>query len=398
MTDVLAVICELNPATLGHQCLVETIKSQQNCGLVAILSGNFVQRGEPSIVDKKTRARLALEIGFDLVIELPSIWSMSTAEKFANSSVLLAEKLGCVDALVFGSECGSTDILDKISETVLDSELELKKNLEKGYSLAKSRENVVRELLGESFSGEIRNPNNILAIEYINSIKRLRSSIGFKTVKREISKHDSSDIRARFASSSQVRRCMKSKDEIWKKFVPKSCIQIIETEFNNCFAPVDLNSAETALLYRLRTMTLEDFSLLPDISEGLENRIFEAAKSATSFNDLMMKIQTKRYTNARLRRIVMYAFLNITKAYQDLEIPYINVLASNETGLEILKKAKISCHVPVISRHLDRKKLTDIGKLVFDKELELDSIYNLMSPKILPSGFLNSKKFVIIKR
>lgn len=392
MKNIGAIICELNPFTFGHKYLVETSHKYGITHLVAIMSGNFLQRGEPSIISKQTRAEIALSCGFDLVIEIPSIWSMSTAEKYAYSGVFLANSLGCIDSLIFGSECGNIYELDKISDIVVSYLFRdaIKIYLKKGHTFAKSREFSVKDILGENFSTLLKFPNNILAIEYLKALKLLNSNITPITVERIGAKHNSINQLEGLASSSYIRDCMVTNNN-WDKYIPERCNNTIKDQINRSLAPVNMDYADRMILYKLLTMKKCKFACLPDISEGLENRIFKFIFSSYSFKDLVFKIKTKRYTESRIRRILMSAFLGINKNLQSLDIPYVHVLGANYKGIEILKVAQNTCSIPIISRHADIPKLSEIGRTILEKEHNINNIYSLMSPKIRTKENSNSK-------
>lgn len=398
MNKVGAIICELNPLHLGHKYLIDTAKDSGITHLIGIMSGDFIQRGEPAILSKETRTKIALLNGFDLILEIPSIWAMSVAEKFALAGVYIAENLGCVDNLIFGSECGELSFFYRISEAMLSSSFNriVKSNLNKGHAFAISMELAVKEILGREYSDILQTPNNILALEYFKALKILNSKIKPFTLKR-VGDYHSKQPEQGICSSSYLRESIRNRYSNWSKYVPYSCYEIILNEMNSCFAPVTLKSCEIAILYKLRTMSATDFLCISDVSEGLENRIVKAASCAISLEDLITKISTKRYTKARIKRIIMCAFLGILKSDQAQFLPYIKVLGSNKKGIEILKFAKKFSTIPIISRYSDQKKLNAKERFIFQKELQINSIYNLMFPKILSSNCSVKQKFTLWK-
>jgi predicted nucleotidyltransferase len=337
-----AIVCELNPLHFGHKYLIDNIKKNIATHIVGIMSGNFVQRSEPSITSKKTRTQIALDEGIDLVIEIPTIWSMATAEKYAFSGVYIAGSLGCIDNLCFASEIGDIKPMQLIADTV-NSEafnMHIRKYLHTGITFAKAREFAVNEILGEDYSSILMYPNNILAIEYLKSLSKLNSKIIPYTIKRIGTNHNSKETCKNFASASYIRELMQNKKEDFYKYIPKSSCEVISEEIKSLRAPANINLAERAILSNLRVMPKEKILSLCNISEGIEGRIFKASKNSSSLEQLIKNIKTKRYTTARIKRLIMYAFLGITKYYSDLPITYIRVLGFNSKGLEILKKAK----------------------------------------------------------
>ena len=384
---ICAVISEFNPFHLGHKYIIENIRKNGVTHVVAIMSGNFVQRGEPAIISKAARTKMALQNGVDLVIEIPTVWSVSTAEKYAFAGVSIANALGCVDVLGFGSECGNIDALNEIQnifETQNFSDA-LKKHLSYGLTFAKAREIAVKECLGDSFAKILQSPNNTLGIEYIKALKQLGCcDIEPFTIKRA----------ENYKSASFIRKLIDNKDYSFEKYVPKNSYVIME-QINNSKAPATLGYAQRAIISKLRTMDIEDISKLPDISEGLENRIYKAIQTSISLRELMDKIKTKRYTMARIKRIILSAYLGITSEMQNSTIPYIRILGTNSKGLEILKKAKSTSMLPIVSRYSDVSKLSDEAKFVFQKECLFMDLYNAITPQISPCG--EEQKFKMIK-
>lgn len=400
MNKIGAIICELNPLHLGHKYLIDQTKSIGITHLIGIMSSNFVQRGEPSIISKQARTEIALSCGFDLVIEIPSIWSMSTAEIFASAGVKIANNLNCVDTLIFGSECGNLYLLDKISDFMISSLFSktIKFYLKMGYTFAKACEMSVNKVLGEEYAKILKSPNNILAIEYIKALKSLNSPINPVTVTRNSFYNNNLSPQAcKLCNSSYIRESILKNDNSWTKYVPFQSYKTIENEICHSLAPANINFIERAVLYKIRSMERTKILLIADISEGLENRILKSIANSTSIIDLIKKIKTKRYTESRIKRVIMSIFLDILKSDQKSDVPYIKVLGSNERGLEILKIAKESSKLPIISQYSHYNKLNINAKLIFKREEKIDNIYGLMLPQISPLGYSQRKKFILKK-
>ncbi|MBR4241595.1 MAG: nucleotidyltransferase family protein [Eubacterium sp.] len=330
------LICEFNPLHSGHKHLIKSVKGE-NDGLICAMSGNFVQRGEFAVFDKFERAKAAIEAGSDLVIEIPTLCSTLSAQGFAKAGVDILEKAGICTALVFGSESGSIEELKKAANEIKEKDSLIKEELKKGVSYPKAMQNAVDSPILEG-------ANNLLAIEYIN-----QTSLDCITVKRIGKGHGSDDFEY---SSSEIRKRL-SPDEI--------------SSMENCSA---------AVLYKLRTMKKEDFLNIDDVSEGLENRIISAAKTAKSLDELYFLIKTKRYTMSRIKRIILRAFLGITK-----DMPknpqYLRILAFNEKGRNMLSQMKKSASLPIITKYGDAKdKGGEILKL-FEQESKFTDVYNL---------------------
>ncbi len=394
-----AVICEFNPFHLGHKYLIDNIKKNVATHTVGIMSSNFTQRGEPSIISKMARTQIALKEGLDLIIEIPTIWSTASAEKYAFAGVYIANSLGCVDNLCFASETGNIKPLKIVSDTINSESfnIHIQKYLSTGITFAKARQLSIKEILGENYSSFLIHPNNILAIEYLKALSKLNSKITPYTIKRIGIYHNSTETFQNFASASYIRNLIKNKNQDFFKYVPKSSYEIISGEIASFNAPADINLIERAVLSNLRTMSKEEISNLYDISEGIEGRIFKFSKISSSLNELIQNIKTKRYTMSRIKRIILYSFLGITKYYSDLPITYIRVLGFNSKGLEILKKVKKSSSLPIITKFSEITNLDNISKTLFDKECLCTDLYNMSLPCPGPCGQEQKHKLVILK-
>ena len=297
-----AVISEFNPFHLGHQYLINKIRENGTTHIVAVMSGNFVQRGEPAMFSKWSRAKMALTSGVDLVIEIPVAMSVSTAQRYAYKGIEIVNSLGCVDALCFGSECGDTKALEIVSDALLENHIfdDIKSYLSRGMTYAKARECAIDERLGLGFKGIVCQPNNILAIEYIKAIKQMKCEFSFETISRVGAQHDSKNRSGDgIVSASLIRDFVKKNIEICG-YVPSESEKIIlrETELGN--APADILNVERAVLAKMRSLDVQDILNLPDISEGIEHRILNAVKDARSIDDLYFKIlviNTFKYIN-----------------------------------------------------------------------------------------------------
>ena len=394
-----AIICEFNPLHFGHKYLIDNIKKNVATHLIGIMSSNFTQRAEPSIISKSARTQIAIKEGLDLIIEIPTIWSMAPAEKYAFAGVTIANALGCVDNLCFASEVGNINLLKNISDTI-DSELfkiHIKKYLRTGITFAKARQLSIKEILGEKYSSILLCPNNILAVEYLNSLSRLNSKIVPYTIKRIGVNHDGTETYKSFASASHIRNLIHNKNNTFYQYIPKTSQEIIFNEINRLHAPADINLIERAILSNLRTMTKENILNLCDISEGIEGRIFKYSKNSSSLNQLIKNIKTKRYTMARIKRLIMYSFLGITKYYSKLPITYIRVLGFNSKGLEILKKAKKTSIIPIVTSFSEIKNLDDTSKTIFNKECLCTDLYNMTLPTPGICGQEQKYKLIIQK-
>ena len=391
------IVAEYNPFHLGHAYQLEQTKLAGATHTVAVMSGNFVQRGEPAIALKQARVKMALANSIDLVIELPLPWATANANTFALGAVSLLNALGVIDMLSFGSESGDVTLLKSTAEAVDSKQVNseaIKAHLADGISFASAREAAVRELFGGTVADILKSPNDTLAVEYIRAIKNLNSAMKPFAVKRFGAEHDQTGTDSLFASASQIRKNLLAGSE-YEQYLPKPSAEILAKEIEAERAPADYTLLETAVLCALRKMTAEQIAIAPDISEGIENRIFEAARSAVNLEQLFSLAKTKRYAHARIRRIVLHSFLGVDSADCERLPPYIRVLGLSLKGRELLRTARKSAVLPIIMKAADIFALDERAKRVFALECRAADIFALSLPKPLPCG-LEQKANVIL--
>ena len=347
------VICELNPLHKGHKYLFDICKKNGD-GLICAMSGSFTQRGDFAVYNKFERAQTAIKNGADLVIEIPALCTIQSAQGYAKSGVKILEATGICDCLAFGAETDDIAQLKAVSQKIKDCDEQIIQALSSGVSYPAARQSAVNSPLLET-------PNNILAIEYLTYTK-----LNSLAVKRLGKGHDSDDINY---SASEIRKHL-DKDEI-----------------------CTLEHCERAVLYKLRNMTSEDFLKIEDVSEGLENRIEKCVKEATSLDGLYDAIKTKRYTHSRIRRIVLRAFLGITRDMPS-QPEYLRILAFNERGREMLAQMKKTAELPIITKYANITN--EHIKELFDLECKFTDIYNLGLKTPLPCGEEQRSKVIIL--
>ena len=347
MRNVVGIIGEYNPFHNGHIFHLEQSKKTAKADYtIAIISGNFVQRGNVSIVDKWTKAHMALCNGVDLVLELPTIYSISSAENFADGAIKILDALNIVDYVSFGSETADLTTLDTIADILHRQPSEyislLNHELSKGLSFPKARENAILMYLNDirRYSHVLSSPNNILGIEYLKALKRHKSTIQPIAIPREsVGYHDTAMIN-NFASATAIREMICTNHLAKLPYVmPPVTYKILYHAFQKGHYVKDLARFEKEIIYTLRRMSLSEIANLPDVSEGLEYALKNAAGFCNTLEEFMNIIQTKRYTNTRIYRILLYALLGITKADMKLSkkiTPYTRVLGFNEKGKELL--------------------------------------------------------------
>ena len=379
---VAGIIAEYNPFHNGHKYHLEMTREIADA-VVAVMSGDFVQRAEPAVISKFSRARTAVDCGVDLVIELPVFWSMAGAQRFAFGGVSLLQSLGCIDYLCFGSECADINRILLVSKALESVEVSdyIKNHLSASKTFASIREEAIKSFLGEDLSELLKTPNDILGIEYCSALLKLGSDIEPIPIKREKVSHDSENVNGAFASASYIRELIRTKKDFFP-FVPHESFNLICDEINNLKSPADIRNIERAVLMKLRNMKASDFDGIPDISEGIENRIISGARKCSTLDELYDDVKTKRYTHSRIRRIVLSAFLDLNEMPQS--VPYIRVLAFNDKGAQLLKRIKTLSDLPIIVNKSDYQRCEEDVKRVFEKSVQVSEIFSLMTPRVLP--------------
>ena len=348
-----AVVSEFNPFHNGHKYLLNTAKSTTGEPVIAVMSGSFTQRGEVALTDKFERTRTALENGADLVVELPTVYAVSNAQRFARCGVHIAKSFGCVNYLAFGCESDNLENLMNASFAIDNSKVKeiLKAEMKSGNYYPRAVEKAVREVFGDETADMLKTPNNILAVEYIRNLKD--SDIKPLPVMRKGTAHDSTEISGEFASASQIRNLLRN-NESAEKYLPKVPTGITYPE-----------NLERATLYKLRTMSAVNIAQLPDVNEGLENRIYDAIKKYNSVEEIINAVKTKRYTHARLRRIITCSLLGITEEHQTTPVEYARILGFNKSGAELLK----SCKLEVVTSVAKGMKLGGNVRTLLEKDI-----------------------------
>lgn len=367
--NVAGIVAEYNPFHNGHRYHIEQTRKALggDCAVICVMSGNFVQRGECAWFSKFARARIAALCGVDLVIELPIPWALSSAGGFARGAVGLLADTGVVTHLSFGSEAGDISLLEKSAQALLLPEMDelIKAELSLGRSYAAARQSALQSKLGDE-ARLIREPNNILAVEYLKAIYDLRVDIKPLTVSRSGAGHDELSDNS-MPSASQLRLCLSQGRSI-RDFVPEAANEIIEREISSGRGPVMPENLEIAVLSRLRMLPEEAYGQLPDSSEGLGNRLYSAVRSCNTLDSILAEAKTKRYAMSRLRRMLMCAALGIT-ADMNFDTPqYLRVLAANEKGRGLLSEMQAKARVDVLTKPAAVRKLSRQAQRLFELE------------------------------
>lgn len=374
-----ACVAEYNPLHLGHLKHIEYMKNSLNAEyLIVIMSGNFTQRGEIAVMNKFKRAEQAVKAGADLVIELPTIFATANAEIFAKGAVKILSELGIDGGLCFGVESGDRQAYLELAKAMNNESKEFKKalkvELEKGISLAKAKFNALKSLGNDTLDERIINyPNNVLGLEYTKAILSTTNRLEIYPMHRD-GDHNDTSLKKDITSATSIRQYLKvGKGAKIKKYLPKYTYQAL--------TPYPCKIEDVIIAHAITTPT-EKMALLPDCTEGLENRIKALVKNNTSYSELIEKVATKRYTHARVSRILTANLLGITQGLIDRCLSdelYAKVLAVNNNSKHVLNELVSKSRIPVLVRKSDLSALKKTAEECFNIDALANDIYNLVS-------------------
>ncbi len=384
--SAVGIIAEFNPLHKGHEYLIN--RAKQYGTVVCVISGNFVQRGDIAIAEKQIRAQSALLAGADVVIELPVLWSMSTAQNFALGAVSALKNAGC-GKIIFGSEAGDISRLKKATDILISPQFKkvLINKLESGVTFAAARQNAAEELGLEK--GILQEPNNNLGIEYMLAAKSLNYNPQFITVERRGAPHDSLG-EDEFVSATLLRNKLRLGDiDFCKKYMPNNILPLFKNENISHF-----HLLERAILAVLRTKSRAQLEALPDLSEGVENKLWSALREAKTIDELYEKVKVKRYTLARIRRLVLNAFIGADNEFFMKPLPYLRVLGFSGDGEKYLKTTLCKAEVPVITRTAQFKELGEKENKIFKTECIATDLFGLSLPVANETGLEYTRKLI----
>lgn len=397
--SIIGIVAEFNPFHNGHQYLMQSIR--ENChsdGIICVMSGSFVQRGEPAICNKWARTRMALAQGADLVIELPFCFAVRSAYSFARGSVRLLERTGVVTHLAFGSESGQIDELQTIADLIANEspmfKQRLKQALDQGHSFPAARTQALKAVLpipSLDLDHLLSQSNNILALEYLRVISEEHMQIIPMTVPRLGSSYNSQEISS-YASASALRNAIlqgQSLEDL-RHALPTSSLQNLKQEIEAGRAPIRSDQLEQIILYKLRTIPVQELSEIHELTEGLEHRIQEAAVHAGSLEELRQSIKSKRYSMTRIDRALLYTIFHFTaqqaKSFDEAGPLYHHILGFSAKGQKILQEMRNKSTIPTFSRGSDVKAYWQTAEnpllhTMLDLDLTASNIYSLLYPQ-----------------
>ncbi len=419
---ILGIIVEYNPFHNGHLYHLSKAKEITKADYtIAVMGGNFLQRGEPAIINKWARTKMALNAGVDLVIEIPFVFSTQDANAFAFGAVKLLDSLQIVDYLCFGCETNDLNILNPISN-FLHSEPPrfkemIKHNCKNGYEFPKARAQALYEyhkVLGINglekippveLDWALKHPNNILAIEYIKHLTNLNSKIKPITIQRMGASYHQKNIEGKISSATSIRNEILSSltscktnlfapDNKIKSTIPLSCFPILEKELREGRCPVTFDSYQQSIFTILRKTSLEDISRIHGVTEGLENRIKKASLRSYNIEQLINSIKTKRYTRTKIQRIILHIMMNLTKEdttiFNECGPLYARILGFSKKGKTLLRTIKKSSSMPLISKLSNYLRQTiSAGGDNIQKRLINMLDYDVLSTDLYVLGYKN---------
>ena len=415
--NVCGVIAEYDPFHTGHRYHIQETRSRlgEDCAVLCVMSGNFVQRGSPALFPKHLRAKAALLAGADLVLELPLAWAMAPADRFALGAVRLLKSTGIVTHLSFGSEETDVSRLKSIAKRMGSEAADRweKTFLDEGASLPAAKQKAAEVLLGPEDSALLRRPNAMLAAAYLRAMKRIGAAFQPVAVLRAGASHDAPAPEAGFAAGTYLRRCFLAGDaQRAAPFLPQGQMALWQEAIRAGLGPTGLfpgggnrvsgggdapgageapvgsgasaGPGERAVLARLRGMRERDWEALPEVGGGLSARLFRAARRADSLKALLEESKTKRYTLAHLRRCVLRAYLGVTAGYMDEAPPYLRVLGFTKRGQALLAQMRHTAQRPVVVKFADGVRLGGAVSRHLLLEAEATDLYGLCTPQIQP--------------
>ncbi|MBR6728652.1 MAG: nucleotidyltransferase [Clostridia bacterium] len=379
---IMAVICEYNPFHNGHAYQLRRQKEELGCdAIICLMSGHFVQRGEPAICDKWARAEMAVSCGCDLVLELPVVYALRSAEGFAEGAVSLLAALGIEGHLAFGSETADATVLSSLAELTLHESFHkrLQEMLAEGLGYPQACQEATEALLGSRAAAVLRNPNDLLGVSYIKAIQKTKAKLVPAVVRREKGQHDSLVAESEFLSATGIRNAIFENEE-FAGYMPEEAYNIFRREVQEGRAPVSKEAVSSLLSYAIMKTEATELAHISGISEGLEMRLKQAAAGSRGFAELTERVKTKRYPLTRINRACMNILLGITKEDAVLPPAYGRILALGQKGREIIRFLQNKTSVPFITKSALASLQTEEAKRMFALDLLATDVYTLLYP------------------
>lgn len=381
--NIVGIICEFNPFHNGHKYLIDRVREDlKPDAVVCVMSGNFVQRGIPATWHKRLRAQMAVACGADLVFELPACYSVNAAPEFAYGGTALLASLG-VNTLAFGSECGDASLILEIARKIASESDEMSLKIKSLMNGGMAYPKAYSELLEAEYPGFLGGSNNVLALEYAKQIIKHGFAMDLYTVKRVGAKHDSSELSGEYSSASAIRNAVLEEvdiNNIYESYIPKDACSIIK-DYGLVCRPE--NQLFAILRHRILTMSCAELAQTLEVSEGLENKLKQAILKSNSVDELVHRIKSKRYTYARISRILMQILLGITKenypVLKDSSLKYARVLAANAQGTKLIKRIKKADNIEIITNTARQKAQNAENNPSLALDIVANDIYSVLN-------------------
>ncbi len=395
---ILGLIVEYNPFHNGHLYhLKKSLEITNSTHSIAVMSGNFLQRGEPALFDKYKRAEMAVSNGVDLVVELPTLYACQSAEIFAHGAITLLNSLNCIDSICFGSEHGDIDLLVEISKILINEpdkfKTLLKKNLDEGILFALARSKALSEYMlnhtnlniyENKLNDVLSTPNNILGIEYIKSLLKHKSTIRPYSITRIQADYNSETIESNICSATAIRKTLKEYNTLdsISNVVPIETFELISKSIDNNFNPM----FDEYYFDTIRELVIRDLNILNsyfDVNEGIENKIYKSVFSCKNIFEFQQSIKSKRYTLTKVKRILNNILLGITKDDMNtvkniMKLPYVRILAFNDKGREIIKQIKLNSEIKIINKFSNVNFEDDkVFETLIKYDIKATNMYNI---------------------
>ncbi len=390
--DIVGIVAEYNPFHNGHRHHIQHTRTAfPGCAIAAVMSGNFVQRGDCAVVSKQVRAAMAVDNGVDLVFELPVAYALSPAPIFARRGVALLAATGMLRALSFGSECGDIDTLAALARQ--QDGPEFQKAIRQGLSYNEA----CLAAVSPQEAALLRQPNNLLGVEYLRALAQYAPAATAFTLPRQGVPHDSRKETPEYLSASALRERLRTGAHV-ADWMPPSAHARLLAGVEAGDAPADLSRLDATVLALLRCATAQELQALPEVTEGLENRLLDVSRQETHVDALLEKLRTRRYSPARLRRILLTLLLRIDRSLQQTQPAYLRLLAASQTGLTCLRQMADTATLPLITKPAALRHFTGDGARLRDAEARADDLYALLTPTPAPGGgFYTTSPFIMPK-
>jgi len=411
---VVGLITEYNPFHNGHlHHLRESLVSARADASVAIMSGHFLQRGEPALVDKWVRTEMALAAGVDLVLELPTAFACNSAPHFAMGAIQSLQALGVVDAVCFGSESGDLALLDTIASVLVHRHQEIEARttarLRDGVNYPAARAEILAAFLPEVPAGVLGSSNNILGVAYLKALRTIGSRIAPYTIKRRGAGYHETEVVGRVASATGIRKRLNEGATI-DGLLPRSCVEILARAIDSG------QSLDTERLFvAMQTPLLQGPEALQEIylvEDGLERRLSVASQQAASFDALVTAINSRQWTRTRIQRALMAVLLQIKTmemtAFLQTGPLYLRVLGHSDRGRQVLSRARRRKTLPMVADparathtlrkfYRNRSTLPKLATEMLHLDLRATRLYGLLQ-KNRPAGSLNQDYYQPVRQ